>query len=63
MGHPPRNQVKEDTEKITIDDMNQGVGYSTKKGFINVEVGQGSKLLRQMNGELYEAPVVGLVLA
>ena len=43
--------------------MHQGVGYNTKKGFINVEISQGAKPPRQMNGEESEAHVVGLVLA
>ena len=46
-----------------IDDMYQGVGYSTKKGFINIEVGQGARPLRQMNEEECEVHVVVLVLA
>ena len=41
--------------------MHQGVGYITKKGFI--EVGQGARPLRQMDDEEYEAHVVGLILA
>ena len=45
-----------------IEDMYQGVGYSTKKGFINVEVGRGARPLRQMHEEKCEAHVVGLVL-
>ena len=36
VGYPPRNRVKKDREKTMIDDMYQGVGYSTKKGFINI---------------------------
>ena len=63
VGHPPRNRVKKDPEKTIIDDMYQGVGYSTKKGFINIEVGQGARPLRQMNEEECKAHVVGLVLA
>ena len=46
-----------------IEDMYQGVGYSNKKGFINVEVSQGAKPLRQVNWEESEVNVVGLVLA
>ena len=63
VGHPPRNRVKKDPEKTMIGDMYQGVGYSTKKGFINIEVGQGARSLRQMNEEECEAHVVGFVLA
>ena len=63
VGHPPRNQVKKDPENIMIDDMYQGVGYSTRKGFTNIEVGQGARPLRQMNEEECKAHVVGLVLA
>ena len=63
VGHPPRNRVKEDLEKTMIQDMYQGMGCSAKKGFINVEVSQGAKPLRQMNGEEGKAHVVGLVLA
>ena len=46
-----------------IRDMYQGVGYNTKKGFINIEVGQGARPLRQMNDEECKAHVVGLILA
>ena len=46
-----------------LDDMYQGVGYSTKKGFINTEVGQGARPLRQMSDEECKAHVVRLVLA
>ena len=46
-----------------IDTMYQGVGYSTKKGFINIEVSQGVRPLRPMSREKSEAHVVGLVLA
>ena len=46
VGHPPKNRVKKDPEKVMIDDMYQGVGNSTKKGFINIEVGQGARPLR-----------------
>ena len=46
-----------------IDDMYQGVGYSTKKGLINIEVGQGARPLRQMNKEECKAHVLGPVLA
>ena len=46
VGHPPRNRVKMDPEKTMIEDMYQGVGNSTKKGFINIEVGQGARPLR-----------------
>ena len=63
VGHPPRDRVKKDPEKTMIDDMYQGVGYSTKKGFINIEVGQVARPLRQMNQEECKTHVVGLVLA
>ena len=43
--------------------MYQGVGYNTKKGFINIKVGQGAKPLRQMNDEECKAHIVGLILA
>ena len=46
-----------------IEDMYQGVGYSTKEGYINVEVIQGAKPPRRMNREEREAHVAGLVLA
>ena len=62
VGHPPRNRVKKDPKKTIIDDMYQGVGYSAKKGFINIEVGQEARPLRQMNHGECEAHVVGLVL-
>ena len=48
-GHPPKNRVKEDPERSMIGDMYQGVGYSTKKGFINIEVNQGTRPMRQMS--------------
>ena len=38
MNHPPRNRVKKDPEEAMIRDIYQGVGYNTKKGFINIEV-------------------------
>ena len=63
VGHPPKNRLKKGPEKAMIEDMYQGVGYSTKKGFINIEVGQGARPLRQMNDEECEVHVVGLVLA
>ena len=46
-----------------IDDMYQGVGCSTKKGFINIEVGQGARPLSQMSKEECKAHVAGVVLA
>ena len=63
VGHPPRARVKEDQKKTMIEDMYQGVGYNTKKGFINVEVSQGARPLRQMNWEESEAHVVWFILA
>ena len=63
VGHPSRDRVKKDSEKTISHDMYQGVECSTKKGFINIEVGQGARPLRQMNKEECEAHVVGLVLA
>ena len=44
--YPPRDQVKKDPEETMTRDMYQGVGYNTKKGFINIEVGQGTRPLR-----------------
>ena len=63
VGHPPRNRVKEDQEDIMVQGMYQGVGYSAKKGYINLEVNQGAPKPRQMNTEECEARVVGLVFA
>ena len=63
VSHPPSNRVKKDPEKTMIDVMYQGVGYSTKKGFINIEVGQGARPLRSMNEEKCKVHVVGIVLA
>ena len=45
-----------------IDSMYQGVRYNTKKGFINIEVNQGSRPLRPMSQEESKVHVVGLVL-
>ena len=39
------------------------MGYSTKKGVINVDVSKGAKPLRQMNEEESEAHVMGDVLS
>ena len=40
-------------------DMYQGVDYNTKKGFINIEVGQGASPLWLINDEECKAHVVG----
>ena len=65
VGHPPKNRVKKDSEEAMTQDMYQGMGHNTKnkKGFTNIEVGQGARPLRQMNEEECEAHVVGLILA
>ena len=41
VGHPPRNRVKKDPEEAMIRDMYQGVGYNTKKGFIDIKLVKG----------------------
>ena len=46
-----------------IRDMYQGVAYNAKKSFINIEFGQGTSPLRQMNDKECKAHVVGLVFA
>ena len=43
-------------------DMYQGVGYNAKKGFINIDVNQGTPPSRPMNNEECKTHVVGLVL-
>ena len=63
VNHPPRNRVKKDSEEAMTRGMYQGVGYNIKKGFINIEVGQGARPLRQMNDKECKAQVVGLILA
>ena len=63
VGRPPKNRVKKDPDEAMIQYMYQRVGYITKKGFINIEVGQGARSLRQMNEEECEAHVVGIILA
>ena len=63
VGHPPRARVKEDQENTAVVNLYQGAEYSAKKGFINIEVSQGTRPLRQMSREESEAHVVGLVLA
>ena len=63
VGHPPRDQVKIDPEEIMVQDTYQGVGYSAKKGYINLQVNQGAPTPRPMNDKECKAHVVGLVLA
>ena len=59
VGHPPMNWVKKGPDEAMIQDMYRGVGYITKKCFIDIEVGRGARPLRQMNEEECEAHVVG----
>ena len=47
--HPPRNIVKEDPESNMVQDMYEGVGYSTKRGVIHIKTNQGSPPPRVMN--------------
>ena len=60
--HPPRNGVKGDPESM-VREMYERVGYSTKRGLIHLEVGQGGPPPRPMNEEECKSHVVGLVLA
>ena len=46
-----------------VREMYEGVGYSTKRGFIHLEVGQGALSPRPMNEEECDSHVVGLILA
>ena len=61
--HPPRNGVKGDPESKMVREMYERVGYSTKRGLIHLEVGQGGPPPRPMNEEECKSHVVGLVLA
>ena len=63
VGHPPMNWVKKGPDEAMIQDMYRGVGYITKKCFIDIEVGRGARPLRQMNEEECKAHVVGLIVA
>ena len=61
--HPPMNEVKNNPEEAMIRDMCQEMEHNAKKGYINIEVNQGTPPPRQMNNKESKAHVVGLILA